>query len=253
MRDLAAIQRAFYGLVTSGQGAIDREVLSGSRHLNIYSDMYIDRLHDVLVDGFPKLRTVLGHESFRNLAVQFIRERPPTSFTVRDFGIELSEYLATRVDNPAGAGVNELPAWSANLAALERARVDVFDGRDAVAFTRDRLAAVPVEQFPELELRLIPASAVVPLQWTVDDLWSAVEDEATYVMPEPCQRWALVWRRESRVLHRTVDDDEASLVLLLARGATLAEVSARLAGSAAPEQRMVELLTRWLDSEVVTR
>lgn len=246
MRDLAAIQRAFYDRVTAGEGAMDPGLLGGTRHLGVYADMYIDRLHDVLADDFPKLRTALGHEAFRDLAVQFIRARPPTSFTVRDFGLALSEHLAARTD---------LPAWSANLAALERARVDVFDGSDAVAFSRDALAAVPVEQFPELELRLVPASVLVPLHWTVDDLWSAVEDEAAHVIPEPCERWALVWRSDARVLHRTLDDDEAPLVMLLARGATLAHVSARLVdvSSGAPEQRMVELLTRWLDAECVAR
>lgn len=246
MRELAAIQHAFYELVTSGEGTIEPGLLGTSRHLRVYADMYIDRLHDVLADDFPKLRAALGHDAFRQLAVCFIRARPPTSFTVRDFGFALADYLATRDD---------VPTWSADLAALERARVDVFDGPDARALSRTDLAAVPVEAFPELTLRLVPASVLVPLRWTVDDVWSAIEEEAEHLEPESCERLVLVWRRDLRVLHRTLDDDEAQLVAQVARCQTLATVSARLAelGSEEPDQRMAELLTRWLDAEILAQ
>jgi len=57
------------------------------------------------------------------------------------------------------------------------------------------------------------------------------------------------------VLHRTLDDDEAALVVLLAERTSMANVSARLAeiGGRAPEHRMVELLVRWIDAEVLAR
>lgn len=244
MRELAAIQRAFYQLVTTGQDAPDSDLLGATRHLDVYANMYVDRLHDVLVDDYPKLHAVLGRDVFRDLARQFIRARPPTSFTVRDFGIALAEYLVTRQD---------MPTWSADLAALERARVDVFDGCDATALTRAALAAVPVDSFPEFTLRLVPSSTLVPLRWTIDDVWSAVEEGVVHDLPEPCERTVVVWRSGVRVLHRTLDDDEARLMPLVARSESVANVSTRLAelGCSAPEQRMVELLTRWLDAELL--
>lgn len=246
MHDLAAIQRRFYELVTAGEGAIDAGLLGTSRRLDVYADAYISRLHDVLADDYPKLRAVLGHEAFRELATGYVRARPPTSFTVRDAGISLPAYLATRDD---------VPPWAADLAALERARVEVFDGADAVVLTRDDLAAVPVEQFPDLELALVPASTVVSLAWTVDELWSAIEDDTEQQAPVSCARRVLVWRRELRILHRTLDPDEAELVPLVGSGASLATVAARLGevDSCAPEQRMVELLARWIDAEALRR
>jgi hypothetical protein len=246
MRDLAVIQRRFYELVTAGEGAIDPGLLGASRRLDVYADAYISRLHDVLAGDYPKLRVVLGEDAFRELAVSYVRARPPTSFTIRDAGLSLPAYLTTRDD---------LPAWAGDLAALERARVEVFDGADATSITRDDLTAVPIERFPELELAFVPASVLVPLRWTVDDLWSAIEDEAVHEAPAPCKRSALVWRRELRVLHRTLDDDETELADLLVQRESLAAISARLAelGNPAPELRMVELLVRWVDAEVLAR
>ena len=145
MRDLATIQRRFYELVTAGEGTIDPELLGSSRRLDVYADAYAGRLHDVLSDDYPKLRAALGEDAFREIATAYVRACPPTSFTVRDAGLALPTHLDTRHD---------VPPWTADLAALERARVEVFDGPDAPVLTRDALAAVPLERFPELTLAL---------------------------------------------------------------------------------------------------
>ncbi len=250
MHDLATIQRRFYELVTAGEGAIDRGLLGSSRRLDVYAEMYIARLHDVLAADYPKLRAMLGDDAFLALATDYIRACPPSSFTLRDAGLRLAGYLETRAD---------LPAWSADLAALERARVEVFDGPDAPALSRDDLAAVPIEQFPALALAFVPATVVVAVHWTIDELWSAIEDEGPRSAPVPCARTVLVWRRDLRVLHRTLDADEAELAASIRTGTTLAVVSAALAEVGAeqpdpqPEQRMVELLTRWIDAQILAR
>ncbi len=87
----------------------------------------------------------------------------------------------------------------------------------------------------------------------MDDLWTEIEDETSRTPPVRCERTVLVWRRELRVLHRTLDDDEALLVREVVHGETLAHLSAQLAGSTGlqPEQRMVELLGRWLDAAIL--
>lgn len=263
MRDLAAIQRRFYELVTSsaealdstpnsvgsaahpsGAGVTERDLFGSSRRLEVYADMYLNRLCDVLAEDFAKLRAALGHDSFRQLATAYFRAEPPTSFTIRDCGLALSRYLAT---------CGDVPPWSADLAALERAFIEVFDGADSVALSRDALATVPIEHFPEFELRLVPASVLVPLRWTVDALWSSIDDNVARATPVPCKRLVLVWRRDVRVLHRTLDADEAELVALLVRPTSIATLSAKLGElvGEAPEQRMAALLARWLDAELL--
>ena len=242
MADLAALQRQFYDRVTAG---VPCEGLAASGDLAIYAGMYTTRLVDALAEDFPKLRAALGGDGFTALAGDYLRAHPPRSFTLRDAGSALAAHLR---------GDPSAPPWAADLAALERARVEVFDGPDAAPLGHAEAAALG-DQLAELVVAWVPSSAVVELGWTVDELWSAIEDEQP--LPEPlavaARRTVLVWRRDVAVLHRTLDPDEAELAPQVARGARFAEVCevlGALHGEAA-SARAVELLVRWLGGEAI--
>jgi hypothetical protein len=246
--DLAALQRRFYDRVTAGEptgGAAEdpAEELVASGDLDIYANMYASRLVDALAEDYPKLHAALGHERFVALATRYLRARPPRSFTLRDLGIELAAYARTST---------AAPPWAADLAALERARVEVFDGPDAPTLAHADVVAQG-DQLPELVLSWVPSSLVVPLAWAVDDLWSAIEDDQPAFEPAREARVVLVWRREISVLHRTLDPDEAALARAIVDGARFAEVCERLGnlhGDDASE-RAAELLLRWLEGEAL--
>lgn len=235
MADLATLQRQFYDRVTAGEPA-DGLITSGD--LAIYANMYASRLHDALADDYPKLRAALGDERFAAIATHYLRAHPPRSFTLRDAGSELAGHLR--------AGTLA-PPWAADLAALERARVEVFDGPDAEPLAHAGVVALAT-QLPELVLSWVPSSVVVPLAWTVDELWSAIEDDQPTCEPACEPRVVLVWRRDSSVLHRTLDSDEAELARPIATGARFAEACellGRIHGDEA-SGRAAELLLRWL-------
>jgi hypothetical protein len=238
--DLASLQRRFYDQVVS-DAASDGLVVSGD--LGIYAHMYAARLHDVLADDYPKLRMALGAQPFAALITDYLRAHPPRSFTLRDAGAALSAHLR---DNPGAT------AWAADLAALERARVEAFDGPDATPLAHGDLVALG-DQLPGLVLSWVPSSAVVPLASAVDDLWSAIEDDQPVFEPAAEPRTVLVWRRDISVLHRTLDADEAALAPQIAAGvpfAGICEVLGGLHGDQA-SARAVELLLRWLEAEAV--
>ena len=238
MGELAALQRTFYDRVTTGREA-DASVASGD--LGIYARMYASRLHDTLADDYPKVRTALGDDSFAAMVARYLQLHPPRSYTLRDAGLELPSFL-----RHSGA------PWIAELAELERARVEVFDGPDAAPLAAGEVAAIGVE-LPELVLRLVTSSVVVPLAWAADELWSAIEDGAPAITPERSARTVLVWRRDVSVLHRTLDVDEAELAPRLAAGvrfSDVCEVLATTCGDDAPA-RATELLLRWLQAEVL--
>jgi len=244
MRDLGAIQRRFYELVTGDAVAIEPGLLVGPpERLAIYARMYVDRLHGVLWDDYPKLVAVLGSDGFRDLVERYLRACPPTSFTVGDAGGALPAYLATRED---------LPPWAADLARLERARVDVFDAADAPVLSRDDMATLAPEAWVGFSIAWVPASAIVHVGWAVDELWSGIEEETPIEAPANGARAILVWRRALTVFHRTLDPDEATVAELV-RGCTIAEVCAAIdaTDAVAPAERAVGLLTRWLDAEAL--
>lgn len=240
MAELAALQRQFYDRVTAG-ASDDGLVASGA--IEIYANMYASRLHDALADDYPKLRAALGDEAFTPLVWRYLRACPPTSFTLRDAGLAMPGWLRA---NP------HAPPWAADLAALERARIEVFDGPDASPLLQDDVVALG-EQLPELRLRWVPSSVVVPLAWAVDDLWSAIEDEQPGFEPAAESRVVLVWRRDSSVLHRTLDPDEGTLATAVAGGSTFAELCEILGEMHGEDAgaRAAELLLRWLGAQAL--
>lgn len=241
MSELARLQRAFYDLVT----ARDREP-QNMQHMfggdptrwTIYADSYTNRLVDVLAADFPKLCASLG-EHFRRVVASYLRAYPPRSFTVRDAGCDLPRFLRD----------GDAPAWAADLAALERARLEAFDGPDSIPIGRDEVASLDAPSFAQLRIRWIASSAVVPVAWRVDELWSAIEDDEPWTEPSVGGRTILVWRRDSVVYHRTLDDDEANVAACLERGESIAGISAILGDAG----RVVELMLRWLDAGAIRR
>jgi hypothetical protein len=241
MADLAALQRQFYDRVVHGEPA---DGLLASGDAEVYAGMYTTRLIDAIAEDYPKLRAALGEDRFGDVVARYVRAHPPWSFTLREAGAALPSFLS---------GSELAPPWAADLAALERARVEVFDGPDADPLTQEAVAALG-EGLPELALAWVPASVVVPVAWTIDDLWSAIEDEEPVPEPVADARVVLAWRRDLSVLHRTLDADEARLAPLLAQGTSFAavcEVLGELHGDAA-SSRAVELLVRWLGAAALS-
>lgn len=238
MGDLADLQRTFYDRVVAGR---DADPIIATGDLGIYARMYASRLHATLADDYPKLRAALGEAAFAAVLTRFLAVHPPTSFTLRDAGLHLPAHLR-------GAA----PAWQADLAALERARVEVFDGLDAAPLTQADVMALG-DALPALVLRLVPASRVVALASTADDVWSALEDADAPPAATPATRAVLVWRRAVSVIHRTLDADEAALAPRLVEGIPFADLCEQLAGphGEGAAGRATELLLRWLEAEVL--
>lgn len=237
MADLATLQRQFYDRVTASAPA---EGLVASGELDIYANMYASRLRDALVDDYPKLRAALGDERFAAISTEYLRAHPPRSFTLRDLGIDLPEHLRASA---------LAPPWAADLAVLERARIEAFDGPDAEPLAHADVVALEAD-LPELVLTWGPSSVVVPLAWAVDDLWSAIEDEQPVFEPAQEPRMVLVWRRDISVLHRTLDPDEGELAREVAIGARFADICEHLGQIHGDDAsgRAAELLLRWLEA-----
>ena len=257
--DLAALQRAFHDACTgaaplaSARDLVREDGVDPARRLGAYAHAYRARIAGVIAADYPKLRALLGEVGFDELVDPYLRAYPTRHPSLREAGLHLAAFLD-----------GEGRAAHAELARLERARVEVFDGPDAAPLSRDDLAALPPEEFPLLRLRLVPASVLVELTTSADDVWDAIEDAsddagalpagyappAPVPVPVPPGRAVLVWRRDLTVIHRTLEPDEAASLRRLAApgGATFADVCEALAGSASAVERALELLLRWLDA-----
>jgi hypothetical protein len=137
--------------------------------------------------------------------------------------------------------------WLAELARLERARLEMVDGADAETLTLEALRTLPPERFVTLNLRLVPSHTLFATRFDVVPLWRS--DEPVAAVPAPSPAALLVWRRELDVLHRAVDGEEADWLRRLAAGDLLFEELCGGLGRGRSDEaaaaRAFELLGRW--------
>jgi hypothetical protein len=262
---LGDMQARFYALVTARdevaalaareaetRAAVDEMVVGDARlsavdRLDVYATMYFVRIHDVLAEELSRTAAALGGEAFHGLVTDYLQACRPNHPSLREAGARLPAYLAT---HPCAA---ERP-WLAELARLERARLEVFDGPDAAPASLAALRAVPPDRFGALRVRLIPSHRLLDNRFAIAEAWRAgVADEAP---PRAAPELLIVWRRDSVVYHRAVDADETRWLPRLADapGVVFGDLCAVL-GERLPDEaaaaRAFELVARWAAEELI--
>lgn len=135
--------------------------LTSLERLEIYSRSYWYRLLDSLYEDFPGLRAVLGQRAFQRLANAYLTDRPSKSWTLRNLGSRLEEWLRS---NPTFAG-NRLEL-ALDMIRLEWAHVEAFDGKAEKVLGPEDL----LELGPGLRIGVQPYICLLELRYPVDDL-----------------------------------------------------------------------------------
>jgi len=228
-----------------GVGAVKR--------LEVYANAYFARIRDVLAECYPALRATLGAALFHDLATAYLISHPPRHPSIRRVGDELSGFLA---QGAGGAPFRGRVPFAADLAELERARLDAFDAADAPALGREALARVPSERFAELRLGFAPSLRLLRLAWPVERLWAANERGEPAPEIAPAEHAVCVWRRDERVLHRSLEAPEDACLVGALAGERFGELCQRIAASRGVEAApalAAGLLAGWLDAGLVAR
>ena len=85
----------------SGGEVAERLIAPNSRltsfeRLEIYNRQYWFRVVECIYEDYPGVRAVLGERRFRNLAIAYLANHPSTSFTLRNLGRHLAEFIAAK-------------------------------------------------------------------------------------------------------------------------------------------------------------
>ena len=124
--------------------------LTSFERLEIYNRQYWFRVITAVSEDFPALGAVLGLKKFDALVLAYLKENPSTSFTLRNLGAKLPDWLAA---HPEFAPRRH--TLMVDVAKLEWAYVESYD--------RAALAPLGVEDFQQLAadstLMLQPSSA----------------------------------------------------------------------------------------------
>lgn len=263
MLDLRDLQSRFFGSLARRPGAgpmsfdpafvgcvESRGPLAASERIDIYAQMYFARLVDVLQSDFPRVANILGCERFHALAADYFAQHPSTHPSLHHLGQGFSVFLRARTD------IADLPFLS-DVAALEWARLAVFDAPDSTPLRIEHLQGVAPEQWPTLRFQAIPALQVTRHQWPAHEVWKAAEEGAgEWNDPQPVPTVLRVWREGFSVYHAKMDTPEPVALERILAGDSFAVVCSALESVLSAEEAAAtvgSLLLRWIEDGILAQ
>ena len=202
--------------------------LSSFERLEIYNRQYWFRIIDALSEDFPALSAVLGSEKFDELILAYLRDNPSRSFTLRDLGSRMPEWIRR---SPGYAA--ERHDLVVDVVALEWAYVEAFDGAALPPLDAAEQSGFTLET----SLKLQPHLQLLSLRYPVDELVLAVHKEkpASDIMSnavsghhrndhvalppmEPMETLLAVHRFENTVYYRRLERETFKLLSSLQSG-----------------------------------
>jgi hypothetical protein len=250
MKTLRELQDSFQRGILAGDDAILGEVNDSSKEqrkvlFGVYRHAYVARLADILYEDYEQLHAYLGDETFAKLLKAYIAAHPSDQRSARWFGRHLPAFVR---DSESFAKHPE----AAELAELEKALADAFDGPDADPLGIDALVAIPPDDWPNLVFEPHPTAARFTFKTNAADIWTALKSEEAPPRPQhlPDPQAILVWRRDLMAHFRPLAAEEAMMWNEAAKGVrfgVLCEMVATFAGEDEAELRAATYLKGWLD------
>lgn len=117
----------------------------------VYRNNVTVSLIAALASIFPAVERITGPDFFRAMARFHIRETPPTSPLLFEYGRAFPAFI-DRYEHAQG-----MP-WLSDVARIERLWLDSYHAADAPALAADALATVPAEHLGALTFTLHPAT-----------------------------------------------------------------------------------------------
>jgi hypothetical protein len=212
------------GMRTSNRSAAEKMIapndrLTGFERLEIYNRGYWFRVLDCLADDFPGVRAIIGAKRLRRMSEAYLAECPSRSFTLRNLGSRLGEWLKAHPQWMEGADQLVLDTF-----AIEWAHIEAFDAADLAPITPEELAAGGEDPI----LRLQPYISLLHVQYPVDDFSAAVRDNkrvgkmiATMRAAPPSDIYLAVHRVDFSVHYKRLEKEAFRLLSLLRDGQSL--------------------------------
>jgi hypothetical protein len=230
--------------------------LSAFERLEIYNQQYWFRVLGALAEDFPGLRAVMGSRRFHELSVAYLTEHPSRSFSLRNLGSRLVEWLGA---HPEFAGRRH--ALAIDIARIEWAFVEAFDGAEHTPLTLEQIATLDGES----RLALQPHVQLLALEYAADELVialhagdkrqtseAAVKDEEAEEAPLRLPKlrrnatWVAAHRLDFAVYYRRLTREEyGTLAAIRAGRPLLMALEAGFVESRLAMERRARLVQEW--------
>ena len=185
----------------------------------VYRNNVTVSLIDALAAVYPAVQRITGVEFFRAMARFHIRETPPASPLLIEYGRDFPAFIE-RYEYAEG-----MP-WLADTARIERAWLDAYHAADSSALAASDLASVPAERLEDLVLAPHPATRIVRSSFAAVTIFAANRTTAPVGPIDAGEAEdALITRPELDVVVRRLAPGEAEFLSALNAGRPLGEAA----------------------------
>jgi hypothetical protein len=220
--------------------------LAPTARLSIYRNHVFATLTEALQTTFPVVVRLVDERFFAYAANGYIRQHPPTSLCLFEYGESLGDFFAAF---PACRHLEYLP----DVARLEWAINRALHAEDAVSLDPRWLATVPPDEVGWLRLRLHPSVSLLESRWPLDRIWRANQpgaDPETTVSLDSGGARLLVCRHDDGVIFRPLTPGAYRFLAVLAKGHDL-EHAAWTAHATDSDFDLTHALRELLDGELL--
>ncbi len=228
--------------------------LSAAERLGIYANAYYSRLLECLGEVFPMLKRTLGEDAFDGLAFGYLQAYPSRSYTLNELGRHFPHYLEQTRPGPAKgeqtdpcassdsvAGMEDWPLFLIDLARLEWAIYEVFDGpgvEGTEPLSADQLLSFSSEHWPKAKLTPVVCLQLLATRFPVNDYYTALrrskpEDPVRIPLADDC--YVALTRRDFVVRRYNVSKPQFELLTLLQQGRTVGQAIEAIVPTASGE------------------
>jgi len=207
--------------------------LTAFERLEIYNRQYWFRLQGAFAEDFPALHSVIGSARFEALTNAYLEAHPSRSFTLRNLGSKLHDWLS---NNPQWAGSRLNLAL--DVVSVEWACIEAFDNAALPSLTPEEVASINGES----RLTLQPHVQLLPLAYPADDLVLAMHQQQKREVSEAGSRpeneslqvlkpirlrkrstWLAIHRSDLSLYYKRLTRPEFRMLVALRDGSPLAE------------------------------
>jgi len=230
--------------------------LTAFERLEIYNRQYWFRVLSALGEDFPAVRAIVGPTRFEAISVAYLSAHPSRSFTLRNLGSHLPDWLAA---HPQQAGRRHRLA--VDVARIEWAFVEAFDSAEREPLTIGQIAVLDGESRLALQPHLQLLALSFPVDSLVLDLHKQQKRQATEAGIEreeepqnpaelprlrPRATWLAAHRVDFSVYYRRLEREEFQMLAAIRKGLVLARaIEAGFVNSRIPPKQQARKVQEW--------
>ncbi len=209
----------------------------------VYRNNVTVSLIDALAAIYPAVQRITGVEFFRAMARFHLRETPPVSPLLFEYGHAFPDFIA------GYAYASEMP-WLADTARVERAWLDAYHAADAAPLTAEAFSTFAPDTLAALRFTVHPATRIVRSRHSAVSIFAMNrEDAPVRTLDAGTPEDALVTRPDADVIVTRLPEGGAAFLTRLIDGAALGEAVA-IALQAQPAFDLTAHLGGMLDAGV---